>query len=100
MSSNLTTEIFVVNSLMPYIKQKQRKELDVGCIPKDAGELNYAIHLLLAEYIKMKGESYQIYNDIMGALEGVKLELYRRRIAPYEQRKIVENGDISFYENS
>jgi hypothetical protein len=83
---------------MPYIKQEDRKELEVGCVPKNAGELNYAIHLLISEYVKMKDESYQIYNDIIGALECAKLELYRRRISKYEAVKAEQNGDISFYE--
>lgn len=83
---------------MPYITQKQREELDVGCTPKDAGELNYCIHLLLEKYVKMKGESYQVYNDIQGALRCVADELARRRVGPYEDKKILENGDISFYE--
>jgi hypothetical protein len=42
----------------------------------------------------MNGENYQHFNDVLGALEGAKLELYRRRIAPYEDTKIVENGDV------
>jgi len=30
----------------------------------------------------------------MGALEGAKLELYRRKVAIYEEEKIKENGDV------
>ena len=30
----------------------------------------------------------------MGALECAKLELYRRVAAPYEDVKIMENGDV------
>jgi hypothetical protein len=30
----------------------------------------------------------------MGVLESAKLELYRRKIAPYEDDKIAENGDV------
>ena len=30
----------------------------------------------------------------MGALEGVKLEMYRRKISAYEDRKIEMNGDV------
>ena len=82
---------------MPYIKEQQRKELDLGCVPANAGELNYAIHLLISEYMKTKDVSYQVYNDIIGALEAAKLELYRRRVSIYEDYKIQENGDIEFY---
>ena len=74
---------------MPYIKKERRGE-----VPVTAGELNYAITTLLLRYIEQKGESYQVYNDCMGALEGSKLELYRRRIAPYEEGARERNGDI------
>lgn len=31
---------------------------------------------------------------IIGALENSSSELYRRKIAPYEDKKIIENGDV------
>ena len=86
--------------IMPYIKQRDRKELDAGKGPENAGELNYAIHLLLAKYTSINGESYQTYNDMQGALRCVSDELARRRIAPYEDKKKQENGDILFYQLS
>lgn len=83
---------------MPYIRQDDRENIeDLTKSPTNAGELNYLIHLILSNYVDDLGESYQTYNDIMGVLEGVKLELYRRRVAPYEEKKIKENGDITFY---
>lgn len=82
---------------MPYIQQEPRLRVAMAGKPKTAGELNYAIHLLLDEYLMWQGESYQTYNDMMGALTGVQAELYRRKIAPYEDKKIIENGDIKFY---
>ena len=41
-----------------------------------------------------KGEKYQIYNDIIGALECCKQEFYRRKIEEYENLKVKENGDV------
>jgi hypothetical protein len=41
-----------------------------------------------------KGKNYQTVNDIVGALEGAKMEFYRRAAAPYEDLKIKENGDV------
>lgn len=80
---------------MPYIKPEIREILSAcGTFPRFAGELNYTFTLLINEYLKDRGESYQTYNDIMGALEGAKLELYRRKIAPYEDTKIKSNGDV------
>ena len=82
---------------MPYIKQEERDKLDNGDIPKNAGQLNYCIHDLLEQYLYANGENYQTYNDMIGVLEAVKMELYRRRVAHYEAFKIHENGDIPFY---
>jgi len=79
---------------MPYIEPKRRKELDLKFDPKTAGELNYVITSQLTNYIFLNGESYQTFNDIIGALEGAKLEIYRRLIVPYEDRKSRENGDV------
>ena len=79
---------------MPYIEDKRKKELSQDIAPVNAGELNYCITELLIEYCKRKGTSYQTFNDIMGALEGSKLEIYRRKIADYEDEKIKQNGDV------
>lgn len=79
---------------MPYIKEIDRERLEYGSAPKTAGELNYLVTKLAHEYWRNCGQNYQAFNDILGALEGAKLELYRRRIAPYEDIKIAENGDV------
>lgn len=82
---------------MPYIKPERRALLNYfieNHPPENAGELNYLITELIWKYVSLKGEKYQHYNDVMGALEGAKLELYRRKIAPYEDVKIKENGDV------
>jgi len=79
---------------MPYIKEEDRERLASGLPMLQPGELNYAITMLVDEYIKTHGESYRIFNDVIGALECSKLEVYRRLIAPYENGKIEENGDV------
>ncbi len=79
---------------MPYIKQDHREDLAMGHIrPKDAGELNFLITVIIKDYYDDKG-GYQSINDVVGALEGAKLEFYRRIAAPYEDLKIKENGDV------
>lgn len=79
---------------MPYIKTDRRIGLVMGDVPTTAGELNFLFTTYILSYLKSKGESYQTYNDIVGALENCKQELYRRKIAPYESEKINENGDV------
>lgn len=79
---------------MPYIDDEKKKLMEMGCLPATAGELNYAFTAVSIAYLEEKGESYQTYNDIIGALEGAKLELYRRKVSKYEDKKIKENGDV------
>jgi hypothetical protein len=83
---------------MPYIKPEDREQFKLGLellSPTCAGELNYLFTKIAIHYfIDKGGAKYQHFNDIIGALEGCKLELYRRFIAPYEDKKIQENGDV------
>jgi hypothetical protein len=79
---------------MPYITREQRERLDILARQiKDAGELNYCLTRTILEYL---GENprYQNYNDVIGVLECMKQEIYRRKIASYEDKKIIENGDV------
>lgn len=89
---------------MPYIKNKEmRKEIDklvlrfaFLCADETeetidiTGKLNYFLFRLAL----MHGMSYKTYRDFIGELEAAKLEIYRRQIAPYEDKKIKENGDV------
>lgn len=90
---------------MPYIPISQKEEIDRGLIAlnlpeiKDSGGLNYTIHQIVSRYISQNKESYQTYNDIIGALECAKMELYRRLISDYEDKKILLNKDVKPYLN-
>lgn len=81
---------------MPYISQLRRVKLDrhEEFTPDTAGELNYTFTKAIIQYIEDHGVNYQTVNDIVGALEGAKLEFYRRVAAPYEDEKIKVNGDV------
>lgn len=79
---------------MPYIKQIDREFLANGGSPRSAGELNYAITLLMIQYYENCGKNYNAINDVMGAAQNAALEFYRRIAADYEDKKIVENGDV------
>ena len=78
---------------MPYIKQKRREALTDDFM-MNAGELNYTLTMICKFYIDKHGLKYQHINDVLGALEGAKLEFYRRVAVPYENTKIAENGDV------
>ena len=79
---------------MPYINEDRRNLMnpDQG-FPENPGELNYMFTVIAKQYMG-DHESYQRYNDVIGALEACKLELYRRMVAPYEDVKILQNGDV------
>lgn len=84
---------------MPYVDNSLREDLNskvsyAGRSIETAGELNYLITRLLNEYVNSHGKSYATLNEVIGALECSKLELYRRIVAPYEDLKIEQNGDV------
>jgi len=85
---------------MPYIQQSRRDEIRDELLPPDSvGELNFLLTTFILQYLKDPnsgngGLNYEKYNSVMGVLECVKQELYRRMIAPYEDKKIEENGDV------
>lgn len=79
---------------MPYIKQEQ-KDILQSDPPANVGELNYCLTTIVRNYFRAPGRgNYQAINDIVGALEGAKLEFYRRIASPYEDKKIKDNGDV------
>lgn len=89
---------------MPYILKDKRTVLDpaisqlidaFGTLQDDsnfAGNLNYTITKLLKTLYPEP--NYRKFNEIIGALECCKLELYRKMIAPYEDQKEKENGPV------
>lgn len=83
---------------MPYILQERREVVSVeACsVPaaETAGELNYQITELINMYMADKVKNYACFNAIVGALESCKLEFYRRVVAPYENTKCEDNGDV------
>lgn len=86
---------------MPYI-QKNFKDflstkgvIEVGALCTTPGELNFVISTIVRDYFRRTDKgNYQAINDVIGALEGAKIEFYRRVAAPYEDLKIKENGDV------
>lgn len=82
---------------MPYISPKDREKFpDLVSFENvmTAGELNYVLTKICQLYFETNGSRYQQINDIIGALEGCKLEFYRRLVSKYENQKIEQNGDV------
>lgn len=86
---------------MPYIPQNDRKKIalvnlsDDNLIftPENAGELNYVVTKFINNYLEKHGVRYRHINEMIGALECCKLELYRRIASPYEDVVMRKNGD-------
>lgn len=96
---------------MPYIPQILRDRLDgpirdlVNALIDAAsdpdgiegwrtGEVNYVVSKLLRLLLGSEPQNFSNMNEMIGMLECVKLELYRQVVAPYENEKIRQHGDL------
>ena len=83
---------------MPYIKEEDRKYIAPALnelleyLTDNDGMINYVITNIITSVYGSGG--YAKYNRAMGVLDCVAREFYRRRIVPYEDKKIQENGDV------
>jgi len=85
---------------MPYITQERRKDFDellaqLGPRIKNKGEMNYCVSILMAWYVSEHGEGYQNISDAKDALVNAADEFARLRLAPYEDIKRKENGELA-----
>lgn len=82
---------------MPYIEQQKRRNLDeiVELMKrKDIvanGDLNYILFAFCKRHVI---PSYNNYKNFCGELGECVIEIRRRLLADYENRKIIENGDV------
>lgn len=90
---------------MPYLHPEDREVMDTTInmdslrVADSPGELNYQLTRYCDQYLYQNAEigkppTYKLFNDVIGALECAKLELYRRLVAPYEDVKRHDNGDV------
>jgi len=87
---------------MPYISADERNDIDEKLgdfVIYDGGELQYVIARLIQDYYYFTeanfGEvRYEHVEQMMGALAGASMEHYRMIVAPYEDKKIKENGGV------
>jgi len=92
----------IAASMMPYIKPEERprydqliqqvveqfRTLSPGSLD---GHLNYFITKLL---VNLYEPSYFNFNRVQGLLGCIQQEFYRRRVAPYEDDKMEQHGDV------
>jgi len=79
---------------MPYVIKKVRgPALKAGA--SNVGELTYVLTRTVLDYLaRTDPPRYKDYAEVLGALESTKLELYRKRISLYEDKKCEENGEV------
>ena len=83
---------------MPYIDSKLRIKVDLAIdeiIRQDVtpdGQLNYLLFSLCKRTIQ---PSYKNFKRYIGELEECVAEIRRRLLAPYEDDRMAEHGDIN-----
>ena len=95
---------------MPYIDAESRAivdeqikalvaKLDHFTAEEIEGVLNYTITQILNARMTKDGRwRYKKINRVIGVLECIKLEFYRRLAGPYEDGAIQKNGDLPCYD--
>jgi hypothetical protein len=87
---------------MPYVAPSVREHIDKEIealvtrlieIDWDSGAINYAFSRIVWTWFKRR-RRYATIKDILGTLDAVSKEFYRRRAVGYEAEKIDENGDL------
>lgn len=83
---------------MPYIDPVNRIVIDRSMeilldlvVDLHPGEVNYVITRILLAWGPKR---YTDMEAVLGRLEAIKLEFYRKLVAPYEDKKALENGDV------
>jgi len=82
---------------MPYIKQEDRPKMDkvvdamVDAGVQANGDLNY---ILFALCKRCTNPSYNNYKNFLGEIHESAEEIRRRLLIPYENNKLITNGDV------
>ena len=85
---------------MPYIPNIDRLPLEsqFAETPSDPGELAYVLSQIVDAYFSsFERVNYAAHAEVIGVIETLKLEIYRRFTGPYEDTKRAENGEAFFY---
>ena len=90
---------------MPYIKPDKREDYDdeINALfvklrdnNFNEGDINYCLSKLIWSIFNYNYR-YAEANKLLGILEAVKLEFYRKKIVCFEDKKCDVNGDLDIY---
>lgn len=79
---------------VPYVKQDQRRFLDVSFDPTTIGELTYLVYKLCCEWYEKSEQRFADHGQIIAALECAKLEWARDVMGPYEALCKATSGGV------
>ena len=88
---------------MPYIEQTERDYYEVSLrkiigtldnLKNQPGHLNYVISRILEGFAYNKGVNYACLSETAAQARAAAAEFERRVLGPYEDQKIIENGDV------
>ena len=87
---------------MPYIKDIDRNKFDYLIKQleeriESKGDLNYIISELTARLILKTGISYTSISNWIDGVHGAERELTRQLLHPYEDQKIMGNGQLKSF---
>lgn len=88
---------------MPYIRKELRPELDQLITPlieklkatpleEQDGSIDYVVTKIIRNVYTL--DKFFHFNRAIGVLVAILLEFYRRMVGPYEDKKILESGDV------
>ena len=79
---------------MPYVDQESRQRIRNGGPIATAGGLAFAVADLIQRYRQERGDSFQSYAEIDGAVMSALNEFRRKIVHKYEDGKAVSNGPV------
>lgn len=85
---------------MPYIKDKKKRDYITDGIYRildkanDSGDIVFMFYKTLIIWVRMRKVRFFSLCMAVGICVCTLLEFYRRQVAPYEDKKIKENGDV------
>ncbi len=86
---------------MPYVLPEVRERLDKDILSaQNPGELGYTVAMLIDAYIFRNSRDpekpefwFKDVAELMGTIESIKMEVYRRVVVPYENYQLNRAGD-------
>lgn len=83
---------------MPYIDENSKMvaatDATTGNGAENVGVLTYELQQTILEYLLRHGLRYQQVAEVKGALSETARDFEQRVVAPYEAKKLHENGDV------